>query len=162
VLLKTQKAGWKQNGVMTDAWSDMKRRSIMNLCVNSKGGKCFLSSKDASTNSHTGLYIFEYVDRCIADVGAKNVVQVVTDNALNNVAAAKMLKEKRPNIFWTGCVAHTVDLMLEAISKLPKFSKIIEQAKSLIVFIYAHHKTLSMMRFHTKEGYCAMGSNAIC
>lgn len=60
-----------------------------------------------------------------------------------------MLKEERPNIFWTGCAAHTIDLMLEGISKLPKFAKIIDQAKALTIFIYAHHKTLAMMRSHT-------------
>ena len=152
-LLKSQEAEWDRYGcsIMTDGWTDRKKRSIMNLCVNSRGGTCFLSSKDASTESHTGLYIFEYIDRCIGEVGAHKVVQVVTDNALNNVAASKMLKEKRPNIFWTGCAAHTIDLMLEAISKLPKFAKIIDQAKALTIFIYAHHKTLAMMRSHTKK-----------
>ncbi|CAF2085644.1 unnamed protein product [Brassica napus] len=152
-LLKSQEAEWDRYGcsIMTDGWTDRKKRSIMNLCVNSRGGTFFLSSKDASTESHTGLYIFEYIDRCIGEVGAHKVVQVVTDNALNNVAASKMLKEKRPNIFWTGSAAHTIDLMLEAISKLPKFAKIIDQAKALTIFIYAHHKTLAMMRSHTKK-----------
>ncbi|ESQ50174.1 hypothetical protein EUTSA_v10002323mg [Eutrema salsugineum] len=109
--------------VMTDSWTDMKRRSIMNLCVNSRGGTCFLSSKDTSKDSHTGEYIFKYIDGCIKELGAKRIVQVVTDNATNNVAAAKMLKEKRPTIFWSGCVAHTIDLMLEGVSKLQNFDK---------------------------------------
>ncbi|CAH9078429.1 unnamed protein product [Cuscuta epithymum] len=136
---------------MTDAWTDRKKRSIMNLCVNCKEGTCFLSSKDVSTESHTGEYIFDYVDKCIEEVGPENVVQVVTDNATNNVLAAKYLKEKRPHIFWIGCAAHTIDLMLEGISKLARFKKVIDQAKSLTIFIYAHHKTLAMMRAFTKK-----------
>ena len=32
-------------------------------------------------------------------VGGDNVVQVVTDNASNNMGAKGMLKEKRPKIF---------------------------------------------------------------
>ncbi|XP_056850680.1 uncharacterized protein LOC108824656 [Raphanus sativus] len=151
--LKSLEEEWEKEGcsVMTDAWSDMKRRSIMNLCVNSRGGTCFLSSKDTSKDSHTGEYIFNYIDQWIEDIGAAKVVQVVTDNATNNVAAAKMLKQKRPNIFWTGCAAHTIDLMLEGISKLPGIAKIIDQAKAVTIFIYAHHKTLSMMRTSTKN-----------
>ncbi|VVB10246.1 unnamed protein product [Arabis nemorensis] len=105
-----------------------------------------INIEDASKDSHTGEYIFKYIDNCIEDIGAGKVVQVVTDNATNNVAAAKLLKKKRPNIFWTGCAAHTLDLMLEGVSKLPWFAKVINQAKSLTIFIYAHHKTLFMMR----------------
>ncbi|ESQ30701.1 hypothetical protein EUTSA_v10012177mg, partial [Eutrema salsugineum] len=151
--LKILEEEWDREGcsVMTDGWSDMKRRSIMNLCVNSRGGTCFLSSKDASKDSHTGQYIFNYIDKCIEDIGAEKIVQVVTDNATNNVAAAKLLKEKRPSIFWTGCAAHTLDLMLEGISKLQHFAKVIDQAKAVTVYVYAHHKTLSMMRAYTKK-----------
>ncbi|CAF1839805.1 BnaC04g19660D [Brassica napus] len=111
----------------------------------------FSSSKDTPKDSHTGDYIFQYIDQWSEDIGSERIVQVVTNNATNNVAAAKMLKEKRPKIFWTGCTAHTLDLMLEGISKLQYFSKIIEQAKAVTIFVYAHHKTLSLMRFFTKN-----------
>ncbi|KAI8535117.1 hypothetical protein RHMOL_Rhmol10G0150200 [Rhododendron molle] len=116
-LLKKQEAEWASTGcsIMTDAWTDRKRRSIMNLCVNCKQGTCFLSSKEDSEASHTGVYIFDYIDKFIEDIGVQNVVQVVTDNASNNVAAADLLKIKRPNIFWTSCAAHTINLMLEGI-----------------------------------------------
>ncbi|CAA7031115.1 unnamed protein product [Microthlaspi erraticum] len=151
--MKTLEEEWVKDGcsVMTDAWTDMNRRSIMNLCVNSKGGTCFLSSKDSSKDGHTGQYIFEYIDKCIEEVGADKVVQVVTDNATNNVAAAKLLKEKRPSILWSGCAAHTLDLMLEGISKLHGFVKLIDQVKALTIFIYGHHQTLDLMRSHTKN-----------
>ncbi|KAL5829116.1 hypothetical protein ACOSQ3_018584 [Xanthoceras sorbifolium] len=119
-LLKKQEEDWALNGcsIMTDAWSDRKRRSIMNLCVNCSEGTTFLSSKESSDEAHTADLIFQYVDGCIEQVGPKNVVQVVTDNATNNMAAAKLLKEKRPQIFWTSCATHTINLMLESIGKL--------------------------------------------
>ncbi|KAL5854795.1 hypothetical protein ACOSQ4_004597 [Xanthoceras sorbifolium] len=41
--------------------------------------------------------------------------------------------------------------MLESIGKLQKFKKTIEQAKNFTIFIYAHHKTLSLMRSFTKK-----------
>ncbi|KAI8564037.1 hypothetical protein RHMOL_Rhmol03G0152300 [Rhododendron molle] len=92
----------------------------MNLCVNCKQGTCFLSSKEDSEASHTGVYIFDYVDKFIEDIGAQNVVQVVTDNASNNMAATDLLKIKRPNIFWTSCGTHTSNLKLEGIGKQSK------------------------------------------
>ncbi|KAL5793401.1 hypothetical protein ACOSP7_001995 [Xanthoceras sorbifolium] len=152
-VLKKQEAEWVLNGcsIMTDAWSDRKRRSLMNLCVNCKIGTTFLSSKESSEEAHTGEHIFQYVDGCIKQVGPKNVIQVVTDNATNNMAAAKLLKVKRPHIFWTSCATHSINLMLESIGKIQKFKKTIDQAKTFTIFIYAHHKTLSLMRSFTKK-----------
>ncbi|XP_075479611.1 uncharacterized protein LOC142520502 [Primulina tabacum] len=128
-----------------------KRRSILNLCVNCKEGTVFLESKESSNEAHTAGLIFEYVDKCVEQVGAHNVVQIVTDNATNNMTAVKLMKEKQPGIFWTSCATHTVNLMFESIGKLPRFKKIIDQAKSFTIFIYAHHKTLSLMISFTKK-----------
>lgn len=144
--LKSLELERERNGcsILIDAWSD-----IMNLCVNSRGGTFYLSSMK---ESQTGTSVFEYVDKCIEDVGPEKVVQVIiTDGADNNLAAAKMLKEKRPGIFWSSCAAHTVNLMLEDIVKLPKISKYIDKAKALTLFVYAHEKTFAVMRHHTKE-----------
>ncbi|XP_023770692.1 uncharacterized protein LOC111919332 [Lactuca sativa] len=141
-LLKKNEEEWKETrcSIMTDALSDRKRRSIMNLCVNSRMGTVFISSKECSNESHTRQYIYDYVESCIQQVGPDHVVQVVTDNATNNMGASKSLQEKRPTIFWTSCIGG-----------LPRFKKVLDQAKKLTIFIYAHHKTLAMMRNHTKK-----------
>lgn len=152
-LLKQQEQEWAKNGcsIMTDAWTDQKRRSIMNMCVNCSIGTTFLESKEASAESHTGEFIFQYVDSCIEKIGAENIVQVVTDNASNNMAAKALLYLKRPNIFWSSCATHTLNLMLEGIGKMRRFKSIIDQARALTIFIYAHHKTLALMRKFTKK-----------
>ncbi|KAJ9564612.1 hypothetical protein OSB04_000578 [Centaurea solstitialis] len=119
--LKKYQDEWKSSGctIMTDAWSDRKRRSIMNLCVNSRLGTVFLSSKEFSDVAHTSEVIFEYVDKCIDEVGHKNVVQIVTDNASNNMGAAKLLKLKRPKIF-----SHIpLILCLKTLSLMKHFTK---------------------------------------
>jgi hypothetical protein len=102
---------------MTDAWTDKRGRGVMNLVVHSAYGVCFLDSVDCSAVKKDGKYIFELVDRCIEEIGVQNVVQVVTDNARPNEAASSLLKAKHPSIFWNGCAAHTIDLMLEDIGK---------------------------------------------
>ncbi|GAB2293510.1 hypothetical protein Dimus_038268 [Dionaea muscipula] len=96
--LKKHEEEWALTGcsIMTDAWTDRKRRSIMNLCVNCRHGTTFVASKEDSEESHTGQYIFNYVDKFVDDIGSQNVIQVVTDNASNNMVAGDLLKEKRP------------------------------------------------------------------
>ena len=100
-LLQEREAKKTKSGcsIMTDAWSDRKRRSIMNLCSNCVDGSSFISSKDMSDVSHTSEVIFELVDKAIEENGPGDVVQVVTDNASNNMGAKKLLLEKRPRIF---------------------------------------------------------------
>ncbi|KAB2608821.1 hypothetical protein D8674_011989 [Pyrus ussuriensis x Pyrus communis] len=100
-----------------------------------------LKEEECFSEAHTGEYIFEYVDKCIKEVGRQNIVQVVTDNASNNMVATTKMLEKRPHIFWTSCATHT----------LPRFKGVIEKAMAFTIFIYAHHKTLAFLRKCTKK-----------
>ncbi|KAM0885564.1 hypothetical protein ACQ4PT_030256 [Festuca glaucescens] len=145
---KGHKETWELTGctVMTDAWTDRKSRGVMNLVVHSVHGALFLKSVDCSADKKDGRYIFDLVDQCIEDIGPENVVQVVTDNASVNIAASAMLKAKRPSIYWNGCAAHTIDLMLEDIGKLGPVDKTICQARQVTVFLYAHIRVLALMR----------------
>lgn len=145
---KNHKEAWELTDctVMTDAWTDKKGRGVMNLVVHSAHGVCFIDSVDCSGDRKDGKYIFDLVDKCIEDIGEENVVQVVTDNASVNVAAASMLTAKRPSIFWNGCAAHCLDLMLEDLGKLGPVAKTISSAREVTSFLYAHTRVLDLMR----------------
>jgi hypothetical protein len=135
--------------IMTDAWIDMKRRSIMNLCTNTSEGTTFIKSMEMSDVSHTSEVIYELIDKAIKDVGVENIVQIVSDNASNNMGVKALLHLKRPNIFWTSCATHTINLMLQGIVNLAKFKKTIDLAKSFTIFVYGHHRTLTCLRSFT-------------
>ena len=49
---------------------------------------------DASDKVKDATLLFELLDEIIQEVGEKNVVQVITDNASNYVLAGKMLESK--------------------------------------------------------------------
>jgi hypothetical protein len=142
---------------MTDAWTDRRGRDFLNLVVHSAYGVCFLDSVDCSATKKDGRYIFELVDRCIEEIGVQNVVQVVTDNARPHEVAASLWKAKHPSIFWNGCAAHTIDLMLEDIGKMPRDTETISKAKYLNVFLYAHTRVLSLMRKHLSKDLVRCG-----
>jgi hypothetical protein len=122
----------------------------MNLVTNCATRTIFLSSKEMSAVSHTSEVIFELVDKIIEEIGENQVVQVVTDNASNNMGAKKLLFVKWPHIFWT-CGSHTINLMLQGIGSLPTYKKVLEQAKAFTIFVYGHTRTLDCMR-HFTEG----------
>ncbi|XP_066161970.1 uncharacterized protein [Oryza sativa Japonica Group] len=145
---KEHKESWELTGcsIMTDAWTDRKGRGVMNLVVHSAHGVLFLDSVECSGDKKDGKYIFELVDRYIEEIGEQHVVQVVTDNASVNTTAASLLTAKRPSIFWNGCAAHCLDLMLEDIGKLGPVEETIANARQVTVFLYAHTRVLDLMR----------------
>ncbi|XP_020258387.1 uncharacterized protein LOC109834783 [Asparagus officinalis] len=153
VGLEPHKKLWETTGctLMTDSWTDRKHRCVMNMCIHSSAGVIFYNSIEKSAESHTGDFIYKWVDQCIQEIGADYVVQVVTDNHSANMAAKEKLKIKRPRIFWTSCAAHTTNLMLQDIGKLTNFKNIIEKARALTVFIYGHTRTLALMRKCTRR-----------
>lgn len=70
-----------------------------------------------ATNEHDGNYILELVKNAIEELGTKNVIQIVTDRASNNMKAYKILVLKTPNIFWTTCLTY-IKSMLDNIFKI--------------------------------------------
>lgn len=93
LLLKNHKEEWEKHGcsLMSDAWTDIKGRSIINFLVNSPAGTMFISSVDASSYMHTGDKLFELFNAFVTEIGEANVVQVVTDNGSNYVKAGSSL-----------------------------------------------------------------------
>ncbi|CAI0406309.1 unnamed protein product [Linum tenue] len=87
--------------IMSDGWTDKKRRSLCNFLVNSPRGTVFLESKDTSKFSKTAEKVFEMLDAIVEKVGEENVVQIVTDNASAYKAAGHLLMEKRKHVHKT-------------------------------------------------------------
>ena len=80
---------WNKNGcsIMSNGWIDRKERSLVNFLVNSSRGTMFMKSIDTSSMVKPGEKLFELLDSWVEEVGEANVVQVITDNASNYVAA---------------------------------------------------------------------------
>ncbi|CAN1185291.1 hypothetical protein LINPERHAP2_LOCUS37467 [Linum perenne] len=104
---------WTKVGcsIMSDGWTDRKRRSICNFLVNSPKGTVFIESLDTSHYSKNTQKVFEMLDDVVEKVGEENVIQVITDNASAYKAAGAKLMEKRQHLFWTPCAAHCLEVL---------------------------------------------------
>jgi hypothetical protein len=100
------KESWTKTGctIMSDGWTDGRSRTILNFLIACPKGTMFLKSVDASDQVKDAQLLFHLLDEVVVEVGVQNVVQVITDNASNYVAAGRMLEEKHPTIWWTPCV----------------------------------------------------------
>jgi len=137
---------------MTDGWTDKKRRTIINFLVNIPKGTVFLKSIDASAISKTAEKVFDMMDNIVEEVGEENVIQVVTDNVENYKVVGHLLMTKRKRLFWTLCVAHCVDLMLEDYEKkIPIHEETIPKGKKMTTFIYSRSSLKSLLQHFTKK-----------
>ncbi|XP_026433506.1 uncharacterized protein LOC113330929 [Papaver somniferum] len=148
-FVDTFRVHWKRYGcsIMSDGWTDGKKRHLINFLVNCPKGSVFLKSVDASNRTNDADFIRELVKEVIDDVGKENVVQFITDSGSNFKKAGKNLMLEYPNLFWTPCGAHCVQLMLEELGdKLTRIKRAVILGKRLVTYIYAHFQVLCLMR----------------
>ena len=86
MILEEHKLFWKKNGctIMTDGWTDRRRRTILNFLVNSPRGTVFLKSIDASDICKTADKIYKIMDDVVEEIGEDNVIQIVIYIFLND------------------------------------------------------------------------------
>jgi hypothetical protein len=118
------KSVWAEKGVTicSDGWTDAQRKQLINFIVVSKSKPMFLQAIDASGEEKTKEYIAKKLIQVVEEVGPKNMVQIITDNATNCKGASLIVQQKYDNIFWTPCIVHTLNLALKNIyaAKLPR------------------------------------------
>lgn len=85
--------------IVSDGWSDAQRRPLLNFLAVTEDGPMFLRAINTEGISKTKEYIAEKMLAVIDEVGAQNVVQVITDNAANCRAAGIIVEQKHPHIF---------------------------------------------------------------
>ncbi|KAG5556173.1 hypothetical protein RHGRI_006710 [Rhododendron griersonianum] len=116
-LLQPIKGTWREKGVsiVSDGWSDSQRRPLINFMAVTEGGPMFLKAVDCSGDTKDKYFICDLLKDVIEEVGPENVVQVITDNAKNCAGAGLLIEGLYPNIYWTPCVVHTLNLALQNI-----------------------------------------------
>ena len=87
--LASIKQSWKYTSctILSDGWSDLCHRPLINVLVYCPQGVLFLKAVNAMDRVKTSEFIFGILDEAIQEVGEKNVVHVITDNASNCVGA---------------------------------------------------------------------------
>ncbi|XP_057791246.1 uncharacterized protein LOC131008377 [Salvia miltiorrhiza] len=153
-ILKDEiKATWKHTGVslLSDGWSDMRNRSLINFLVNNQYGTVYLKTVDESDVVKNAQKLFELLDEVVEEIEEGHVVQVITDNAVAYKAVGRLLMEKRTSLYWTSYAAHCIDLIIEKIGELPQHKNALLKAKRVTNYIHNHQWILSLTRKFAKK-----------
>jgi hypothetical protein len=112
-------------------------------------GTVFLKSVDASNLIYSTDGLYELLKQMVEEVGAGNVLQVITNGEEHYVTAGKKLMDTFPSLYWAPCAARCIDQILEDLGKLEWINAVLEQAKSVTRFVYNNSSVLNLMRKFT-------------
>ena len=135
--------------ICSDGWDNVTHRPLMNVMLACTSGEVFLGSIDTTGERKDATYVANCMGDYIDAVGAQNVVQVCTDNAGNMKAAGALLMDRFPHIYFQGCSAHALDLLLEDWGKQDWITSLVKKAKSIVKYIRTHHMPLAIFRRHS-------------
>jgi hypothetical protein len=135
--------------ICSDGWDNVTHRPLMNVMLACTSGEIFLGSVDMTGERKDAIYVASRVKDYIEAVGGQNVVQVCTDNVATMRLAGTLLIRDFPHIYWQGCAAHVLDLLLEDWGEQVWVAKMVKKAKSIVKFIRMHHIPLAIFRRHS-------------
>ena len=148
-MLEPIKSAWPTSGVsiVSDGWTDPARHPLINFMVSSLNGPVFLKSVDALGQYKDAQYMGELFIKIIEDVGVDSCVQIITDNAPVCKVAGMIVEAKYPQIFWTPCIVHSLNLALKSIaSDVLWIGAIIEDARHIRNFVQNHTNALTIYK----------------
>ncbi|KAF2905884.1 hypothetical protein ILUMI_00296 [Ignelater luminosus] len=123
-------------GIQCDGWSNIRNDSIINFIVTTPQ-PVFYKTVSTEEHRHAGQFVAEQIEAVFTDIGINKVIACCTDNAANMKKAWDLLREKytdKPISFY-GCAAHTLNLLVNDITKLNTTDILINSAKAIIKVI---------------------------
>ena len=79
---------------MSDGWTNQKRSPIINFLVYCPRGTMFFKSLDVLGQRKDADTLFKLFDKVVQEVGAKHIVQFISNNDSSYKSAGKKLMQK--------------------------------------------------------------------
>jgi hypothetical protein len=143
-ILKPVRSSWTNSwvSIISDGWTDTMRRPLINVIASSPKGAMFLRAEDCFGEVKDNKFIADILIFAIEQVGPTNVVQVITHNVPVCKAAGLIVESRYNHNFWTPCIVHNLNLILEEIeAKTEWIKELTGQASEIIKFITNHHQS---------------------
>ena len=154
VLVVTSiRASWGSSGVtiVSDGWTDTRRRPLITIIATSPKGATFIKVEDRSGEVKDAQFIANVLIKAIEQIGPNKVMQVITDNAPVCKVAGLIVESRFDNSFWTPCIVHNLNLILEEIdNKFPWIKELTGQAREIVKFITNHHQSQAIFREYSR------------
>ena len=84
--------------LVSDGWSNVQARPLVNFVAVSPKGEMFLDSIDTTGKIKDAKYISELLCQKVEEIGMGNVIQIVMDSAACNVASLSKVGKKYAHV----------------------------------------------------------------
>ena len=146
--------------VMSDDWSSVQARSIINALLTTPAGARFIEALDTSGETKDAEFIKEFICRIIEAIGPENVAAVCMDGACK--ASFDLITAVYPHVQCFICPTHSLDNFLKNVGSdkdkiivkgegeyvwgETTFNEPLSQVWTVIKFVTNHHKPLAVYR----------------
>ena len=114
-----------------DGWTNISKHPLINIIVTSTAGPFFLRAIDCFGKCKDATFQYELLRDAIEEVGADNVVQVVTDATIICRSTGLLIQSRYQYIYWTPCCVHALNNALKDINKIQWISKLVTTARDV-------------------------------
>eukprot|EP00253_Pinus_taeda_P010810 PITA_10810 len=117
-MLEPIVASWpiSRVSIVSDGWTDPARHPIINFMVSSLNGPVFMKAVDTLGEYKDVQFVGELFIEVNEDVGVDSCVQIITDNAPVCKVVGTIVEVEYPQVFWTPCIVHSLNLALKSIA----------------------------------------------
>ncbi|CAI5479976.1 unnamed protein product [Closterium sp. Yama58-4] len=147
-LVRPIKDSWNISGcsLSVDGWTCLKSRGMVCVIAQNDTAPVIVDIVDSKTAKKTGEYLAALIRKAICTVGDRKVIQVVMDNASNNKRAADMLRDGFPQVFFTNCAAHVLDLMLHDMGNIRVVKRVLTQVHRVVMMVKGSASAVVLFR----------------
>lgn len=132
--------------LVPDSWTNVVSNGVTNVMATSSCGSVLVLSEVANGERQTAQYYAEIVKRAVEIVGVDKVVGLISDNASNMMAMQELIMKEYPRIIGVRCFAHTLNLLLKGMCKLPFVKEVLSRCK--MVLLELRHSTVKAGLWH--------------
>eukprot|EP00253_Pinus_taeda_P034430 PITA_34430 len=126
--------------IISDGWTNTWHRPLINIISTSPKGAMVIKAKDCSREVKDAQLLVDVIIKAIEQIGPNKVVQVTTDIAPVCKAVGLIIKGRYDHIFWTPCIIHNLNLILEEMNnKFSWIKEITREEWEIFKFITNHH-----------------------
>jgi len=138
--------------IALDGWTDPSNRHLYNFILMTPNRHEYLwAIEDVSSESITGEFLANYVEKIVNIIGQNKISGLVTDGAANCKVARNIIGEKYPRIITMWCIAHHINLISKDICKHQFAINTINKCQTLITFFLRSHQGMSALRESINE-----------
>ncbi len=99
--------------ICSNGWDNVTWHPLLNVVFACPSGDVFIGSIDTTMEWKDAQYICNALGGYIETIRVSNIVQICTDKVSNMKSEVNLLFYHFPSLYFQGCVAHCLDLLLE-------------------------------------------------